>query len=82
MGHRAAHTADFTRCAAGGPGIIVSGLHRLEARSWIASEWGESENNLKAKYYKLTAAGRKQLENEIETWRLFTGAVELNLKTS
>jgi PadR family transcriptional regulator len=61
---------------------LYSALHWLEARGWIASEWGESENNRKAKYYKLTAAGRKQLENEIETWRLFTGAVELILKTS
>jgi DNA-binding PadR family transcriptional regulator len=43
---------------------------------------GASENNRKAKYYKLTAAGRKQLEAETETWRLFTGAVELILKTS
>jgi PadR family transcriptional regulator len=43
---------------------------------------GASENNRKAKYYKLTAAGRKQLSAETETWRRFTGAVELILKTS
>jgi DNA-binding PadR family transcriptional regulator len=54
---------------------------RLEAQGWIASECGASENNRKAKYYKLTAAGRKQLSAETETWRRFTGAVELILKT-
>jgi PadR family transcriptional regulator, regulatory protein PadR len=55
---------------------------RLEAQGWIASEWGASENNMKAKYYKLTAAGREHLAAEAETWMLFTGAVELILKTS
>ena len=54
---------------------------RLEAQGWVAFEWGASENNRKAKYYKLTAAGRKQLSAETETWRRFTGAVELILKT-
>jgi PadR family transcriptional regulator, regulatory protein PadR len=65
-----------------GQGSLYPALHRLEAQGWIASEWGASENNRKAKYYKLTAAGRKQLTNETETWRRFTGAVELILKTS
>src|SRR5882672_8685168 len=65
-----------------GQGSLYPALHRLEAQGWIASEWGASENNRKAKYYKLTAAGRRQLEAETETWRLFTGAVELILKTS
>jgi transcriptional regulator len=64
-----------------GQGSLYPALHRLEAQGWIASEWGASENNRKAKYYKLTAAGRKQLAAETETWRLFTGAVELILKT-
>ena len=64
-----------------GQGSLYPALHRLEAQGWIASEWGASENNRKAKYYKLTAAGRRQLEAETETWRLFTGAVELILKT-
>ena len=63
-------------------GSLYPALHRLEAQGWIASEWGASENNRKAKYYKLTAAGRKQLSAETETWRRFTGAVELILKTS
>jgi len=65
-----------------GQGSLYPALHRLEAQGWIASEWGASENNRRAKYYKLTAAGRKQLEAETETWKLFTGAVELILKTS
>ena len=64
-----------------GQGSLYPALHRLEAQGWIASVWGASENNRKAKYYKLTVAGRKQLEAETETWKLFTGAVELILKT-
>jgi len=55
-----------------GQGSLYPALHRLEAQGWIASEWGASENNRKAKYYKLTAAGRKQLSAETETWRRFT----------
>ena len=50
-----------------GQGSLYPALHRLEAQGWIASEWGASENNRKAKYYKLTAAGRKQLAAETET---------------
>src|SRR5262249_23101056 len=65
-----------------GQGSLYPALRRLEAQCWIASEWGASENNRKAKYSKLTAAGRKQLSAETETWRRFTGAVELILKTS
>ncbi len=65
-----------------GQASLYPAPHRLEAQGWIASEWGASENNRKAKYYKLTAAGRKQLSAETETWRRFTGAVELILKTS
>ena len=65
-----------------GQGSLYPARRRLEAQGRIASEWGASENNRKAKYYKLTAAARKRLEAETETWRLFTGAVELILKTS
>ena len=56
-------------------------LHRLEAQGVIVSEWGSSENSRKAKYYKLTAEGRKRLAAETEMWRRFTGAVEMILKT-
>src|SRR5215212_11865088 len=49
-------------------GSLYPALHRLEAQGWISSEWGASENNRRAKFYKLTAAGRKQLAAETEIW--------------
>jgi PadR family transcriptional regulator PadR len=61
---------------------LYPALHRLEAQGWIASEWGASENNRRAKFYKLTDTGRKQLAAETESWARFTGAVELILKTN
>lgn len=55
-------------------GSLYPALYRLEDRGWIASFWGTSENNRKAKYYRLTPAGRKQLEVETSRWeRLVTG---------
>jgi transcriptional regulator len=65
-----------------GQGSLYPSLHRLEAQGWISSEWGASDNNRRAKFYKLTAAGRKQLAAETESWQRFTGAVELILKTN
>jgi transcriptional regulator len=62
-----------------GQGSLYPALHRLESQGWIAAEWGASDNNRKAKYYKLTAAGRRQLSAETESWRQFTAAVELIL---
>ena len=62
------------------PGALYPALHRLEARGLIAAEWGTSENNRRAKFYRLTAAGRKQLEAERETWARFAGAVEAILR--
>jgi|SRR5256714_282879 len=62
------------------PGALYPALHRLEERGLISAEWGPSENNRRAKFYKLTAAGRKQLEAERETWERFTGAVEAILR--
>ena len=56
-------------------GALYPGLHRLELRRLLASEWGKSENNRRAKYYRLTAAGRKHLEREMEHWRRMSGAV-------
>ncbi len=56
-------------------GSLYPALYRLEHRGWIASEWGESDNNRKAKYYRLTAAGRKQLRVETEEWNRMTLAV-------
>jgi transcriptional regulator len=65
-----------------GQGSLYPALHRLEAQGWIISEWGASENNRRAKFYKLTAAGRKQLAAETRSWERFTEAVELILKTT
>jgi transcriptional regulator len=62
------------------PGALYPALHRLEERGLIAAEWGESANNRQAKFYKLTPAGRKQLEAERQTWERFTGAVEAILR--
>ena len=62
------------------PGALYPALHRLEERGLVRAEWGASENNRQAKFYKLTAAGRKQLETERETWERFTGAVEAILR--
>jgi PadR family transcriptional regulator, regulatory protein PadR len=65
-----------------GQGSLYPALHRLEDRGLIDSEWGASDNNRRAKFYKLTPAGRKQLAAETEGWERFTGAVTLILKTS
>jgi len=62
------------------PGSLYPALHRLEARGLIASEWGSSENNRKAKFYKVTAAGRRQLDAERKAWERFSGAIELILR--
>ena len=61
-------------------GSLYPALHRLEHRGWIASEWGTSENNRRAKYYRLTDTGRGQLEAERAQWRRFAAAVELVLE--
>jgi DNA-binding PadR family transcriptional regulator len=55
---------------------------RLEQRGWIDSEWGVSENNRQAKYYKLTRAGRKQLAEETDNWRRLSTAIEQILQAS
>lgn len=52
-------------------------LHRLEHQGWIRADWKESENNRRAKYYSLTATGRKQLKVELEQWRRLSGAIGL-----
>lgn len=60
-------------------GSLYPALHRLEYRGWIAASWGASENNRRAKFYSLTAAGRRQLRAELATWRRFADGVELVL---
>ena len=61
-------------------GSLYPALHRLEDNGFVSSEWGTSENNRRAKYYKLTARGRKQLETETQSWERFTEAVSLVLR--
>jgi len=56
-------------------GSLYPALHRMERRGWIESDWGLSENNRRAKYYKLTTEGRRQLRAESSTWSLFSAAV-------
>ena len=58
-----------------GQGSLYPALHRLEYRGWIRSDWGPSENNRKAKYYRLTTAGRKQLEAELAAWDRLSSAI-------
>ena len=56
-------------------GSLYPALHRIEQAGWISSEWGISDNNRRAKYYRLTAVGRKQLAKEEENWGRLTRAV-------
>ena len=58
-------------------GSLYPALHRLEDRKWVSSFWGASENNRKAKFYRLTAEGRKQLARETSRWRHMTRAIGL-----
>ena len=62
------------------PGALYPALHRLEARGLISAEWRASENNRQAKFYKLTAAGRRRLDAERQEWARFAGAVEAILR--
>jgi len=63
-------------------GSLYPALHRLEKRGWLASEWGESENGRDAKFYRLSAKGRKQLVAEEETWNRLSEAIALILGAS
>jgi PadR family transcriptional regulator PadR len=56
-------------------GSLYPALHRMERRGWVASDWGLSENNRRARYYRLTAEGRRQLRAEASTWSVFSQAV-------
>ena len=58
-------------------GSLYPALHRLEDRGWVSSYWGASENNRKAKFYRLTAAGRKRLAHETTRWRQMARAIAL-----
>jgi len=61
-------------------GALYPALHRLEQNGWIKAEWGESENNRKAKYYALTRAGKKYMEKEEANWERLSAAIGLVLK--
>ncbi len=61
-------------------GSLYPALYRMEAQGWLATEWGKSENNRRAKYYALTRAGRRQLEEEIALWERIHRAITLVLQ--
>ena len=61
-------------------GALYPALHRLEQNGWIKAEWGESENNRKAKYYELTRAGKKYMAQEEANWERLSAAIGLVLK--
>ena len=63
-------------------GSLYPALHRLEHQGWISAEWGNSENNRQARFYQLTARGRKQLAEETENWERLSGAVAQILQTT
>jgi PadR family transcriptional regulator, regulatory protein PadR len=63
-------------------GSLYPALHRLETQGWIKSEWKDSENNRRAKYYSLTVAGRKQLKAELDNWQRLSGAIGLVIETA
>lgn len=63
-------------------GALYPALHRLELRGLLASDWGVSENNRRAKYYRLTTAGKKQLASEAEHWSRMTSAIALIMDTA
>jgi transcriptional regulator len=63
-------------------GSLYPALYRLEYQGWIASEWGESENKRKAKYYRLTAAGKRKLLNETEKWNRMADVIAGILSTN
>jgi PadR family transcriptional regulator PadR len=76
-GHTIAHVIEHTseNVLEVEQGSLYPALHRLEDRGWLASYWGLSENNRKAKFYKLTPAGRKQLVAEADRWRQMVEAI-------
>jgi transcriptional regulator len=56
-------------------GSLFPALHRLEEKGWLAAEWGQSENNRRAKFYRLTKSGRRQIENELADWERISRAI-------
>ena len=64
------------------PGSLFPALHRMEAAGWLDSVWGQSENNRRAKYYRLTRAGRQQLTREVGEWERISQAIALALRAT
>ena len=64
------------------PGSLFPALHRMEEAGWLASAWGESENNRRAKFYRLTAAGRRQLGTETKQWETIALAISSALQAN
>jgi transcriptional regulator len=62
-----------------GQGSLYPALHRLEYKGWIRADWGNSDNNRRAKFYSLTRTGKKRLETELKTWERLSSAVALVL---
>ena len=63
-------------------GSLYPSLHRLERQGWITSEWGTSKNNRRAKFYRLTRTGRKQLAEETENWERLSAAIARIMQTA
>ena len=64
------------------PGSLFPALHRMEEAGWLASSWGESENNRRARYYRLTRAGRRQLRTETDEWGRISLAIAAALESA
>ncbi len=64
------------------PGSLFPALHRMEEAGWLAARWGESENKRRAKYYRLTKAGQRQLREETEDWGRISIAIAAALRTT
>ncbi|MGH9339673.1 MAG: PadR family transcriptional regulator [Acidobacteriota bacterium] len=64
------------------PGSLFPALHRMEEAGWLVSSWGESENNRRAKYYRLTKAGERQLKTEAQDWKRISLAIASALKAT
>lgn len=64
------------------PGSLFPALHRMEEAGWLESFWGQSENNRRAKFYRLTVAGRAQLESEVAQWTRISHAIALALQAT
>jgi transcriptional regulator len=64
------------------PGSLFPALHRMEEAGWLASSWGDSENNRRAKFYRLTGAGRRQLQTETRQWETIALAIASALEAN